>query len=190
MPLQNGRQILLYELCVWNTEKAMQEQGKPVNFTVYHLQSLRLVVEMILPIWFDNVDESFASKKVFFRCFTFLWKTVVLLSKSQMKPPKKLVIYHEMEECCLLLHVGGKCGSANTYPKWKSLTSRKRWAIDKWRRGGKIGESTSCGKNSDLLNIYSIHFIAASLATSISASLVIIYLSSTEYRPLPSGHRL
>lgn len=50
MPLQNGRQILLYELCVWNTEKAMQEQGKPVNFTVYHLQSLRLVVEMILPI--------------------------------------------------------------------------------------------------------------------------------------------
>ena len=50
MSLQNGRQILLYELCVWNTEKAMQEQGKPVSFTVYHLQSLGLVVRMILPI--------------------------------------------------------------------------------------------------------------------------------------------
>ena len=41
MSLQNWRQILLYELCVWNMEKAMQEQGKPVSFTVYHLHSLR-----------------------------------------------------------------------------------------------------------------------------------------------------
>ena len=50
MSLQNRRQILLYELCLWNTEKAMQEQGKPVSFTVYHLQSLGLVVRMILPV--------------------------------------------------------------------------------------------------------------------------------------------
>ena len=53
MSLQNGRQILLYELCVWNTEKAMQEQGKSVSFTDYHLQFSELVnfvVGMILPI--------------------------------------------------------------------------------------------------------------------------------------------
>ena len=188
MSLQNGRQILLYELCVWNTEKAMQEQGKPVSFTVYHLQSLGLVVMMILPVWFDNVDRSFASKK-----FSLL---VLPFCETQLFCPP--VENANETRRMLLLHVGGKCGSANSYPKWKSFTSRKRRAIARWRRGGKIGESTSCGKNSGLLNIHSIvHslFIAASLATSISSSLVIIYLviiylSSTQYKPLPSDHRL
>lgn len=107
-----------------------------------------------------------------------------------MKFLKKLVIYYEMEECCLLLYVGGKCGLVNIYLKWKLFISRKRWVIDKWRRGGKIGELMSCGKNLDFLNIYLIYFIVVSLVISISVSLVIIYLLSIEYRFLLLGYRL